>query len=148
MPTVTQVSPRGGLRTWAQTPSHHVYPVLYDGSNLSLLKCINKTPLCSAWVLSPSGSCLFHVHGEPPTTTSFLPPSASTAKPSPFPAPSPEAAGYFPWKDFLIWPGPAPLSPLGAAPPPSALPQHVPRDSGVCTQLLWSPHSSTLHPSS
>lgn len=62
LPTVTQVSPRGDMRTRAQTPSHHVYPVLYDGSNLSLLKCIHKTPLCSAWVLSPSGSCLFHVY--------------------------------------------------------------------------------------
>lgn len=78
LPTVTQVSPLGGRKTQAQTPSHCVHPILGSGSNLPLLKCKSKTPLYPQPGLSPWGSLsLSHTNGFT-LCLSLLPPSAST----------------------------------------------------------------------
>lgn len=97
-----------------------MHPVLYDGSDLSLLKCKNKSPRFAQPLRLLPLSCPL-VNPRPPQPP--LPGPLSPVLCSP-------GCRALPLKDSLIGTGPAPHYHSGAVPSPSALPQQVPRDSG------------------
>lgn len=97
-----------------------MHPVLYDGSDLSLLKCKKKSPRFAQPLRLLPLSCPL-VNPRPPQ-----PPLPGPL----FPVLCSPGCRALPLKDSLIGPGLASHSHSGAVPSPSALPQQVPRDSG------------------